>query len=389
MTSNPRARRTALSELAGVGRVARALVGAGGLSVLSENAMSELGDVLDLDLAVLYLADAGGQPVLRCIGKWPPSGVGVSVRETISLDREALSFVTASGGPLVFVDPSTPIIDNPFDPPPQDWIAIPLVAADELLGMVFGCARRRISLRADAVARLTVIGDLLSAGAAATLLRAEVRRAELQQERTRLVEEIHDSLAQDLAAAVRELALLRTRPSEQVARASENRLREAVEQANMIVRRQMDILAGDVVGPDLRAGVEELRARFQRHGLLVTLTGELPDARVDPAIVSVIYRVLNEALTNVERHAGVSEAVVSLAHDGDMLRIAVSDRGRGFRADTPVAGDGHFGLAIMRSRVRAAGGRLEIRSEPEAGTVVEVSLPAAAHPGDVIARESR
>jgi signal transduction histidine kinase len=363
-----------LDALASVARVARVLVDIRGLPELGDDAMAEIREALGLEVAALYLADGTGSRVLRCLGKQVAPDSCVNVTETVSLDPEAWRFVATSGGPLVFREATATILDNPFEPAADHWLVVPLVSQLRILGAVVGCSPEPISLAPAPVARLTVIGDLLSAGAANALLRAEVQRTEIQRERMRLAEEIHDSLAQDLAVAVRELALLETRPPNEVARASEERLREAVMDAHRVVRRHLDVLAGDGPNAGLRDSVESVCEKFRRRGLLVTLARQV-DAVPDAATVVVVTRVLNEALANVQRHAGVGEATVWLTVEHESLHMSVADQGGGFDADAGEPGTGHFGLAIMRDRVRAAGGTIVVRSRPRQGTSVELTLP--------------
>lgn len=366
-----------LEELASVARVARALVRAGGPSELSNDAMVEIRAALDLDQAALYLADGGASRVLRCVGRWPASDSRVDVAEVVSLDPAAWRFVAVSGGPLVFRERTGWVMENPFRPPADHWVVLPLVSEHRILGAVVGCSPAPISLSPAAVARFTVIGDLLSAGAANAILRGEIQKTELQRERMRLAEEIHDSLAQDLAVAVRELSLLETRPSPEIARASEDRLREAVLDAHRVVRGHLDALTADPEPPGLRRAVEEICARFVRRGLKVEIAGGVPDNVLDASRVVVVMRVLNEALANVQRHSGVAEATVRVTTEPTTLHLSVSDRGAGFDADSrDDHGVGHIGLRIMRERARAAGGAIAVRSKPGEGTTIELSLPA-------------
>lgn len=365
-----------MDALASVARVARVLVDTRGLPELGDDAMAEIREALALDVAALYLVDGSGARVLTCVGKQAARGSAVEVMEAVSLDAEAWRFVAASGGPLVFREATATVLENPFKPAADHWLVVPLVSQLRILGAVVGCSSDPISLSPAAVARLTVIGDLLSAGAANALLRAEVQRTELQRERMRLAEEIHDSLAQDLAAAVRELALLDERPAQHVARASERRLREAVNDAHRVVRRHLDVLASDAPNAGLRSSVESVCEKFRRRGLTVNLSYTNSYA-IDDSHVVVVARVLNEALANVQRHAGVSEASVSLAVDDESVHLSIVDRGTGFDVKRPPA-DGHFGLPIMRERVRAAGGSLVVRSQPRRGTSVELALPRRA-----------
>jgi signal transduction histidine kinase len=87
----------------------------------------------------------------------------------------------------------------------------------------------------------------------------------------------------------------------------------------------------------------------------------------------VLLRVCQEALTNVRKHAGASRAQITLSYGKDLVRLAVCDDGAGF---DPARAVGGFGLRGMRGRVTEAGGRLQVRSEPGAGTTVSVEVPA-------------
>jgi signal transduction histidine kinase len=122
-----------------------------------------------------------------------------------------------------------------------------------------------------------------------------------------------------------------------------------------------------------------LEALFERtrvaHGLVIDGTVELTEdgepLRLDPEIETVVYRVVQESLTNAARHADADYVAVEVLRQGDAIRIAVGDDGRGFDVDQPSSG---FGLTGMRERISLAGGRLEIKTSP-AGTTILASIP--------------
>lgn len=97
--------------------------------------------------------------------------------------------------------------------------------------------------------------------------------------------------------------------------------------------------------------------------------------RFAPAIESAAYRTIQEALTNVARHAGVSEVEVRLWAEGRILGVQVEDRGAGFHADAMREGHLTRGLAGLRERVNLVAGRLAINSAPGEGTRVTAELP--------------
>jgi signal transduction histidine kinase len=120
----------------------------------------------------------------------------------------------------------------------------------------------------------------------------------------------------------------------------------------------------------------------ERHGVPVTLDADDGAERLAPLAEFQVFRLVQEALTNVRKHAGASRAAVSLTSDrstsdgGVRLLVVVADDGRGF-ASVEAAGGASSGLGLtsMRERVEALGGTLEVRSEPGAGTRVAATIP--------------
>jgi signal transduction histidine kinase len=110
-----------------------------------------------------------------------------------------------------------------------------------------------------------------------------------------------------------------------------------------------------------------------RQGLSVQFFDSNIPAGIQQDISLCLFRVLEEAITNVARHSGAQSAVVTLDFDHNIV-LRVSDKGRGF------AGDGHakkgLGVVSMRERVEALGGTLTITSRPGDGTTIEARVPA-------------
>lgn len=97
------------------------------------------------------------------------------------------------------------------------------------------------------------------------------------------------------------------------------------------------------------------------------------EMRHDPAIENALYRLVQEALTNVAEHAAARPVSVSLVEHDDEIELAIEDDGRGF---DPRPGSSGFGLVGMRERTTLVGGSLVVASRPGSGTTVRVSLPA-------------
>jgi PAS domain S-box-containing protein len=199
----------------------------------------------------------------------------------------------------------------------------------------------------------------------------EVREAE----RRRLARDLHDGALQDLAYALAEVEIARAFPDDP--------------ELDARLGRTVDTLRR--VGQELRAAVNDLRLGEERDGPLPGLVESLvernrvmtPECRIEllvgegfpstsqGAFGTNLLRILQEALTNVRRHSGAGEVVVSLRLEGDELVAEVSDDGRGFDPKGPAG----IGLRSMRERTAALGGRLEIESEPGEGTRVRLRTP--------------
>ena len=192
----------------------------------------------------------------------------------------------------------------------------------------------------------------------------------------RLATVVHDGLAQDLALAKRELAMLDSHPPGDVAEASRERLRQAVTSAHTTVRERLLELASPAALGGICDSVEEICERFVRRGLAVRLRQERPSVHVSPSASAALARVLTEALTNVEKHAQAGNVEVNLAFESERVILIVSDDGVGFRAEGAAGPDsGHFGVMLMRERTEAAGGVLTLTSAPGRGTLVRLQLP--------------
>jgi signal transduction histidine kinase len=367
----------ALAGLGAINRVASALVGSGSLAELAESALGETREALGLELAALYLPGSGGPPGLRRYVSSAAGTAAVRARDEVSFDDEAWHLAVASGVPLLFREEASWLVANPFEPPAGSWLVLPLVSEGRLVGVVVAASRGPLSLGPTAATVLRLLGDLLASGIATARLRQELQGAEIERERMRLAAEIHDGLAQDLALAMRELSLLESEPSPALARASAERLREAVASAHRVVRARLEDLSVSVPLGGIQAAIEDVCERRGR-GLPLDLRASGPATDVSPETMAVVVRVLTEALANVERHAQASSVEVRLQVEDDRLTLTISDDGVGFAVEeTGGPGEGHFGLTLMRERARSVGGSLAVTSRSGEGAGVTLQVPAS------------
>jgi len=373
--------RLAPEVMAGLGalaRVSRALVGTGSLAELATRALAEMRDALDLDLAVLYLPSSDGGPCLVRFVSSAAAGTEVVACEELRYEPEAWRLAVASGMPIVLREPAGWLGQNPFTPPAHDWLVLPLVSGrHQMVGTVIAAAHAPVSLDPVSATVLALLGRQLNAGITTARLRERLQRAEMERERRSLAADVHDGLAQDLAVALRELAVLdEAGIDEPSAWASRARLREAVTAAHRIVRSRLEDLHVTVPLGGLRDAVDAIAERFERGGLPVRVTVRGGAADMSPEAIAVVSRVLGEALTNVERHARARQAVVDVRVEGERLELRVDDDGVGFdlAAGADRAG-GHFGLSIMRERARSVRGTCEIGPRSGGGTRVVLRIP--------------
>ena len=122
---------------------------------------------------------------------------------------------------------------------------------------------------------------------------------------------------------------------------------------------------------------------FARLPVSIRWAGEAESVRLSPSAQVQLLRIIQEALSNVRRHAQATQVEVIFTPDGRDLVVEIRDNGQGFDPEAQTAVEWPtFGLQSMRERAESAGGSLTIRSAPTLGTTVTVRLPAVPAAGD-------
>jgi two-component system, NarL family, sensor histidine kinase DevS len=252
-----------------------------------------------------------------------------------------------------------------------------LVAFDRLAGGPEFRAEDEHLLLSFAVSAATAVATAKSVEE--DRLRHSIESAE--QERRRWARELHDETLQGLGA-------LRVLLSSALQKPAREELEDSVRMTIGHISTEIENLRNLIT--ELRpAALDELglepaiQSLVQRtatvQGVDVQSRVQLASgARLDPELESSIYRLVQEALTNVARHARADTVQVSIVQRNGTVDVRVRDDGEGFRPEEPASG---FGLAGMRERVALAGGELEIDSAPGRGTAVRARFPVASGEG--------
>jgi PAS domain S-box-containing protein len=197
-----------------------------------------------------------------------------------------------------------------------------------------------------------------------------------EEERKHIAMEIHDELGQLLTALKMDVSLLRMRladDSDVAAKADD--MRELVEKTIWMVRNVASHLRPAALNFGIVSALEWLAEDFgRRHGMPCRLEVRGSEPSLADPQATAMFRIVQESLTNVARHAGASRVGVMLATSEAALDLEVRDDGRGF--DPQAASRGYsYGLLGVSERARLIGGSLAIDSSPGAGTLVSIHIP--------------
>jgi signal transduction histidine kinase len=269
--------------------------------------------------------------------------------------------------------------------------AVPLVIVANLVGPARDLVREPSAVPADLVIALVSSATAIWLGfwiqrvieqnaqrgeliAQLEATRAEVAKlsheAGVAAERARLAGEIHDTLAQGFTSIITLLQAADPELRDERLALAVRTAKENLAEARALIAALSPSALADASLPD---AVRRQASRFaQESGTPATVRVTGSERPLPTAVEVVLLRAAQEALTNVRRHAAAREAAVLLAYAPGSVRLVVRDDGRGF-APASAAG---FGLAGMRARAEQVAGTLTVRSDPSAGTTIELEVPA-------------
>ncbi|MHC5599095.1 MAG: sensor histidine kinase [Nostoc sp.] len=195
------------------------------------------------------------------------------------------------------------------------------------------------------------------------------------QERNRIAREIHDGLGHTLAAQTIQInnTLLFWQSNNDKALTFLKQAKEQGAEALLEIRRSLSVLRSNPLqGQSLKSAIEKLLTDFQQT------TGIEPSCKIDlpytlpPEVNTALYRIVQESLTNICKHAQATSVTVGLLAHAGMIHLSIEDNGKGFNPTQNTTG---FGLQGMRERSVALGGQLNLHSQLGTGCCISVSLP--------------
>jgi two-component system, NarL family, sensor histidine kinase DevS len=258
---------------------------------------------------------------------------------------------------------------------------VPMVIRDRPIGIITAHDKEGSDVRfsdedmrlAETFAARAAVAVDLSERVASDALRRVVSAQEL--ERQRLARELHDETGQALTSILLGLKSVEDAKSATEASAAAAELRELVVTTLQDVRRlavELRPKALDDFG--LVSALERLVETFsEQTGIQVDLEPRLGEERLSPDVETTLYRITQEALTNVVKHAQAKRVSIVLTRRSGSVAAVIEDDGRGFSAGSE--GNG-LGLLGMRERITLVGGRLDVESSPGSGTTLSIEVPA-------------
>jgi signal transduction histidine kinase len=198
-----------------------------------------------------------------------------------------------------------------------------------------------------------------------------------EEERARVAREIHDELGQALTVTKLDLSWLQSKPPRNV-RELKAKVRSMMQHVDNTIDRMRKIVSElrpsilDDLGliPAIEWQVKEFQ---KRTGIRTRLRSNVEDADLTPDRSAAVFRVVQEALTNVMRHAKAKSVQVELRKEKGLLKISVSDDGQGI-PDSAIQDPKSLGIVGMRERIYRIGGKFKIYSTRGSGTRVEIVM---------------
>jgi two-component system, NarL family, sensor histidine kinase UhpB len=197
----------------------------------------------------------------------------------------------------------------------------------------------------------------------------------LEDQRLKLSHEVHDVLGGMLTSMKMDVnRVLRRADTPELREITEGLLQLTQETITAVRRIAEELRPGVLDHLDLSVALSQALEAFEaRHGVMCTLDAPTTSPRLSPKAATALYRIVQEALTNIARHAQASRVEVRMTEDAQRLLVHIEDDGVGFDPCSPRSHA--LGLLTMRERTRELGGSIDIVSSPGSGTRLSIEVP--------------
>lgn len=358
--------------------------------------LQNVGKVVEYDTVDIMLLESGVARIVRTLGfeRFGISSVDAQRMEFPLGQFQNLRQIAESGHGRAVSDTIAPSgwVRLPGFEWVRSYVGAPIRVQERVIGFLNASSIRPGFYREAHAQKLQAFADQAAVALDNSRLYREVRRSrerlellshqlmEVQEsERRSIARELHDEIGQVLTGLKLTLEMATSDPG--------GRTSMHLEEAVAAVNDLMDRVSGLIL--DLRPSmlddlglVPSLLGHFDRFtgqtGVRVHFEHRGMEARLPSAVETALYRIVQEALTNVARHSGVRQAHVHAWSDGETVGVQVEDMGTGFDLHGAVAEPSHSGLSGMRERAALLGGRLDIDTSPGAGTRLAALLPLTA-----------
>ena len=212
-------------------------------------------------------------------------------------------------------------------------------------------------------------------------IRRRIEREAIIEERRRIAREIHDGVAQSLSylnLKTKSVSDLLTSKDTVQALTELNEIREVVQDTYEDIRESIDQLSTEIRSISILTALGNYVNEFSsNNGIPVEFKVSKPFAQLSPVVELQLLRIVQEALTNVRRHAMASGVELTLSNTRDEVEMIIKDDGQGFKLEELERyAPGYHGLTIIKERAEGLGGNLFITTAPGQGTEVKINLPA-------------
>ena len=260
-------------------------------------------------------------------------------------------------------------------------VSVPVKLHDRVLGEVDLFFREPVQLDDEDRDLLDTLATHLASAMESLRAAALEREAAVAQERALLAQELHDSIAQSLAFLKIQVQLLRDAMRREDTTAINGiigELEAGVRESYADVRELLVHFRTRTNEEDIEPALRTTLSKFEHQtGMAVRLEMEGHGVPLAPDVQVQVLHIIQEALSNVRKHAGAREVVLRVSHTPHW-RFEVQDDGAGFDAAAGHANETHVGLRIMQERAQGIGARVRVDSSPGRGCIVTLDLPAAA-----------